>query len=276
MKDANEEYEGVFGGMGYETGDIAIFYPVIVRRDERGKEKRVRCEEKRKLFKKSQYLNISFENVVIGGELVRNKGEIRKEEVMQKFFSSEKEKSEALEEENKDIVDEWDQFAENEKRFHVKASFEEEKYTTELDMNTLSTQQIRRAEQLEKEIKQLPSGGNYHLREDRDQFRNVEELNEDEAYSKVLTAKIEANTDAAAKRKQEIQRAKEELKLGLPLSGHARSHHKNSLDGIGVDSAITIDPETFREMVRYKREQKTMQSVKHMKSLVRKCIVNGI
>ncbi len=62
----------------------------------------------------------------------------------------------------------WDQFEANEKLYGVKASFDENLYTTELDKKFLTWNQQYRAEMLAREIESKESY-NPHIREERNQ-----------------------------------------------------------------------------------------------------------
>lgn len=85
-------------------------------------------------------------------------------------------------------IGQWDQFSENEKLFNVKASFDEEVYTTRLDRKNLDAKQIKQAERMAKEIEGTVSS-NMHVAEERGQ--KVEgDFDEEDLYSGVIRKDI--------------------------------------------------------------------------------------
>ena len=78
----------------------------------------------------------------------------------------------------------WDQFKANEQLFNVKASYDENLYTTELDKSTLDKQKIEQAEKLAREIEGAASS-NPHIAEERG--HKIEgDYDEEDLYSGVL------------------------------------------------------------------------------------------
>lgn len=81
-------------------------------------------------------------------------------------------------------IGQWDQFAENENKFGVKATFDENLYTTSLNMNALDEKKRLQAERIAKEIEGT-STTNIHLAEERGQSMQ-EDYDEEDLYSGVL------------------------------------------------------------------------------------------
>lgn len=83
-------------------------------------------------------------------------------------------------------IGQWDQFQANEKKFGVKASFDENLYTTSLDKSTVDKKKQQEAERLAREIESQATS-NMHLAEERGQA--VEgDYDEEDLYSGVLVA----------------------------------------------------------------------------------------
>ncbi len=99
------------------------------------------------------------------------------EEGLQKFFVGDSVGTEM--DLDREKPDNWDQFAENEKRFNVVPSFDASKYTTVLNMDALSERQIREAAKIAESIEKAPST-NFHVREDRGQVKETGEVGSDE------------------------------------------------------------------------------------------------
>jgi hypothetical protein len=79
----------------------------------------------------------------------------------------------------------WDQFQANQKLFNVKASFDENLYTTELDKSQIDSRKIAEAERIAKEIETTTSS-NMHVAEERGQAIETD-YDEEDRYSGVLT-----------------------------------------------------------------------------------------
>jgi PAB1-binding protein PBP1 len=89
-------------------------------------------------------------------------------------------------------IGEWDQFRANEQLFSVRASYDENLYTTQLDKTQMDDVQIRRAERLAREIEGSVST-NMHIAEERGQ--KVEgDYDEEDKYSGVLRSNTNNNT----------------------------------------------------------------------------------
>ena len=89
----------------------------------------------------------------------------------------------------KETIGKWDQFAANEQLFNVKATYDENLYTTALDKSGVSAQKQREAARLAREIEGQTTG-NVHLAEERGQKLqgDYEDLDEEDKYSGVLTS----------------------------------------------------------------------------------------
>jgi PAB1-binding protein PBP1 len=81
-------------------------------------------------------------------------------------------------------IGKWDQFQANEKLFNVKATYDENIYTTSLDKSKMGAQQIKAAEKLAKEI-ETQTTTNIHMAEERG-FKVETDYDEEDLYSGVL------------------------------------------------------------------------------------------
>uniref|UniRef100_M4B549 LsmAD domain-containing protein n=2 Tax=Hyaloperonospora arabidopsidis (strain Emoy2) TaxID=559515 RepID=M4B549_HYAAE len=83
----------------------------------------------------------------------------------------------------------WNQFEANEKLFGVVSSYDESIYTTKLDKSKISSEQARAAATLAQEIEQQTAAGNFHLQEERGQWRRggqqLMDVDEEARYSSV-------------------------------------------------------------------------------------------
>uniref|UniRef100_A0AAV1TKF0 LsmAD domain-containing protein n=1 Tax=Peronospora matthiolae TaxID=2874970 RepID=A0AAV1TKF0_9STRA len=83
----------------------------------------------------------------------------------------------------------WNQFEANEKLFGVVSSYDESIYTTKLDKSKISSKQARAAATLAREIEQQTAVGNFHLQEERGQWRRggqqLMDVDEEARYSSV-------------------------------------------------------------------------------------------
>ena len=86
-------------------------------------------------------------------------------------------------------IGDWDQFSANEQRFNVKATFDENLYTTKLDYESLDAQKLAEAERIAKEIETTTSS-NIHVKEERNQKISAD-YDEEDLYSGVLKKKDE-------------------------------------------------------------------------------------
>ena len=87
-------------------------------------------------------------------------------------------------------IGDWDQFSANEKKFNVKASFDENLYTTKLDLSSIDAYQRAEAERIAKEIEST-SSTNMHVAEERNQAIATD-YDEEDRYSGVLTKDLKA------------------------------------------------------------------------------------
>ena len=87
-------------------------------------------------------------------------------------------------------IGDWDQFSANEKKFNVKASFDENLYTTKLDLSSIDASQRAEAERIAKEIEST-SSTNMHVAEERNQAIATD-YDEEDLYSGVLTKDLKA------------------------------------------------------------------------------------
>ena len=262
------ELEGIFGGMDYDTGSFVLFYPAMVTNSNEDSERKIPLGEKKRTFYKGETDRITFQNAVLAhtAPMKTNQKSETKDKSLQRFFDGVGGKEIDL-----DVDEEWDQFAENEKRFNVKTTFDEEEYTTKLDLSSLTSHQKAKAEQISREIERAPTS-NFHMKEDRGQFvaQNSNDVDEEKLYSAVIGTGKYTNTE-----KTEISPAVKpplippaEAKPRIPQYRRLeKPSHRNSLDCIGVDSGCMMDPEVHHEMMKYKHQKLTMRTVEHMKSL---------
>ncbi len=87
-------------------------------------------------------------------------------------------------------IGDWDQFSANELKFNVKASFDENLYTTKLDVSNIDTAKIAEAERIAREIEGTASS-NIHIAEERNQTIQTD-YDEEDLYSGVLTKDLKA------------------------------------------------------------------------------------
>ena len=126
----------------------------------------------------------------------------------------------------KDTIGKWDQFAANETLFNVKATYDENLYTTALDKSGVSAQKQREAARLAKEIEGQTTN-NIHLAEERGQKLqgDYEDLDEEDKYSGVLTsggkvraalAKVKVSEDGGDAANKDKEAGKEKKGAGAP------------------------------------------------------------
>ena len=90
-----------------------------------------------------------------------------------------------LESGSKGGIGSWDQFAANEKKFNVRANYDENMYTTKLDVDNIDSEKRRKAERIAREIEGTVSA-NIHVAEERNQQIQTD-CDEEDLYSGVLT-----------------------------------------------------------------------------------------
>ena len=87
-------------------------------------------------------------------------------------------------------IGDWDQFSANEKKFGIKASFDENLYTTKLDVSSIDASRRAEAERIAREIDST-SSTNMHVAEERNQAI-AGDYDEEDRYSGVLTKDLKA------------------------------------------------------------------------------------
>ena len=92
-------------------------------------------------------------------------------------------------------IGEWDQFQANQELFNVKATFDENLYTTELDKSQIDNKKIAAAERLAREIENTTSN-NTHIAEERG-HKLEGDFDEEDRYSGVLKGKKAAKITIA-------------------------------------------------------------------------------
>lgn len=252
--------------MNYENGSYVLYYPTLITYEKDGNEKIKILSEKKRLFSKSEFSHIYFPHVTLPQLRKSAENDEEKDKNELKSFYDEN-NNDLLEniELNENI--EWDQFVENEKKFNIKSEFDEEKYTTKLNLDNLTEQQKIKAEKISCEIENLQSK-NRHLREDRGQLikkseniiKSTEEDDEDEEkfYSAVI---------GTGKYSMPEEKDKKRVPFHGNINAKIKQPHRNSLDCIGIDSCCIIDPDSHREMLRFKQQKNLEMTVAHIKSL---------
>jgi len=129
-------------------------------------------------------------------------------------------------------IGQWDQFSVNETKFGVKASFDENLYTTSLNKTSLDEKKILQANRIAKEIEGT-STTNIHLAEERGQSTQVD-YDEEDLYSGVLV------------KDGSVTNTKERVKLVLkPRSVVASTDNqiqKDSINNVMKDSVDSHSP----------------------------------
>eukprot|EP00542_Grammatophora_oceanica_P018455 CAMPEP_0194032806 /NCGR_PEP_ID=MMETSP0009_2-20130614/5667_1 /TAXON_ID=210454 /ORGANISM="Grammatophora oceanica, Strain CCMP 410" /LENGTH=803 /DNA_ID=CAMNT_0038673355 /DNA_START=131 /DNA_END=2542 /DNA_ORIENTATION=- len=100
-------------------------------------------------------------------------------------------------------IGEWDQFKANEELFDVKASYDENLYTTELDKSQVDRSKMREAERMAREIETTASA-NIHVAEERNQVAEGD-FDEEDRYSGVLNPKLKNRNEQPAPPKEKKQ-----------------------------------------------------------------------
>ena len=101
---------------------------------------------------------------------------------------------------NNNNIGSWDQFSANEQKFGIKATYDENLYTTSLDKSAIDGKKQKEAERLAKEI-ESQSTSNIHLAEERGHVIQGD-FDEEDLYSGVMVTK--GNGAAIKERKQLI------------------------------------------------------------------------
>lgn len=98
----------------------------------------------------------------------------------------------SLESGGKKGIGSWDQFAANKEKFNVSAAYDENLYTTKLDVDNVDSAKLREAERLAREIEGTKSS-NFHVAEERNQKIQTD-FDEEDLYSGVLTKDLKARS----------------------------------------------------------------------------------
>jgi len=98
----------------------------------------------------------------------------------------------SLESGGKKGIGSWDQFAANKEKFNVSAAYDENLYTTKLDVDNVDSAKLREAERLAREIEGTKSS-NFHVAEERNQQIQTD-YDEEDLYSGVLTKDMKARS----------------------------------------------------------------------------------
>ena len=135
----------------------------------------------------------------------------------------------------------WDQFSANEQRFNVKASFDENLYTTKLDYKSLDAKKLADAERIAKEIESTTSS-NIHLMEERNQKISAD-YDEEDLYSGVLKKKEESNGDGST---NEVGGGTSEQVKTMNYAAAAGAAKKTAADAAAA--AAAVDTPTANEV----------------------------
>jgi hypothetical protein len=103
----------------------------------------------------------------------------------------------------------WDQFKANEELFNVNASFDENIYTTQLDLDSIDANRVAEAERIAREIETSVTE-NAHVAEERQQKMENDYRDEEDRYSTVLTEDL--------KQRHEIKAETNAVVAKVPLS----------------------------------------------------------
>lgn len=112
-------------------------------------------------------------------------------------------------------IGEWDQFRANEELFDVRATYDENLYTTELDKSSIDRSKLKEAERLAREIESTMST-NIHVAEERNQVIGGD-FDEEDRYSGVLDSNLVArNKDSPKKMNYAAAAAKAKVDTNKP------------------------------------------------------------
>lgn len=138
-----------------------------------------------------------------------------------------------------ETIGDWDQFSANEKKFNVKASFDENLYTTKLDMSSIDLSRQVEAERIAREIESQTST-NMHVAEERNQASTTN-FDEEDRYSGVLTNDLKVRAVVPASGVQDISGEK---KLSFPgkVMNYAAAAQAAAKKGLATKSAATATP----------------------------------
>ncbi|KAL9189087.1 hypothetical protein ACHAXT_011577 [Thalassiosira profunda] len=170
--------------------------------------------------------------------------------------------------EGKGGIGDWDQFSANEKKFNVKASFDENLYTTALDHSNIDAKKRREAERIAREIEGTVST-NIHVAEERGQ-KVLTDYDEEDLYSGVLTkdlkARIVPDSDgkkakgamnfAAAAKKGTAEKNEEKVEGGLPDVSKMQVSEKEKKEPAAKDAGKDGDTKDAGKKEEKKEETK--------------------
>ena len=125
--------------------------------------------------------------------------------------------------------EDWDQLGENERLFNLRADFDESVYTTPLNKDSLTREQLAKGASIAESIEKMPSNS-YHVRMDRGQLsqKDLEDDNEEKVFSAVLgTGRFLNEGRATDFGNRTTGKAK---KSGFPGKEDKRSHHSHKDD----------------------------------------------
>merc|ERR1719491_1828107 len=134
-----------------------------------------------------------------------------------------------LESGSKGGIGNWDQFATNERKFNVRANYDENLYTTKLDVDNIDSDKRREAERIAGEIEGTVSS-NIHVAEERNQQIQTD-YDEEDLYSGVLTKDLKVralkdnDADESKPSQQNFVAAKKE-KVTEPAKDVTKKHGK--------------------------------------------------
>lgn len=135
-----------------------------------------------------------------------------------------------------ETIGDWDQFSANENKFNVKASFDENLYTTKLDMSSIDLSRRVEAERIAREIVSQTSS-NMHVVEERNQASDTD-FDEEDRYSGVLTNDLKVRAVVPASGVQDIGGEK---KLSVPgkVMNYAAAAQAAAKKGLVAESAAS-------------------------------------
>jgi hypothetical protein len=168
---------------------------------------------------------------------------------------------------------------------NIRSSFDDSKYTPKMDINMLFTTQTNKSEKNSQSIEASSNS----LCSDNDSFENItleSDQNEKNKQGQNMSNKKgetslykKSNTIDLIQESQEQHKGQESTNQRKILNLHKCENHYNekidrktrySIDSLGIDSARLMDPESYREMLKYKQEKMRMRALLQMKSLVTK------
>lgn len=129
----------------------------------------------------------------------------------------------------------WDQFSANEEKFNVKATFDENLYTTQLDLSSMDSAKLAEAERIAKEIESTASS-NIHIAEERNQAIS-QDYDEEDLYSGVLNKEGKPRAGDKTKVAKEVPKMNYAAAAGSKKLNEAMSSLTTSDNGNIDDTA---------------------------------------